>query len=302
MNIQILKRMLLAGLLLLSACGGGTTNVGNNPGPSTQDNIDPVIGSISGLLDGDTVSGTVPIAASATDNKGVESFSLQINGETVASNGGGTISYNWDTSEFANGTATLRFSASDEAGNTTTRTYTVTINNSSGGGGGGGGGGTGTVEGKILAPNGVDPISQALVYHFDDSEPDDMGASTMTDAEGEFILNGIPTGSQTFIVLKGIFEDSFSFSVLEGSNSVPVGLTTLDSADASDMLVVTGAYGFADLVLAATMLPFAFAGFLLSDWGRRLVDRGQVKTVVLVVSTASGIVLLARALPQGLFS
>jgi uncharacterized membrane protein YfcA len=67
-------------------------------------------------------------------------------------------------------------------------------------------------------------------------------------------------------------------------------------------LVVTGAYGFADLVLAATMLPFAFAGFLLSDWGRRLVDRGQVKTVVLVVSTASGIVLLARALPQGLFS
>ncbi|MBL3685134.1 hypothetical protein F2981_29610 (plasmid) [Sinorhizobium meliloti] len=50
-----------------------------------------------------------------------------------------------------------------------------------------------------------------------------------------------------------------------------------------------------DLLLAATMLPFAFLGFLLSGWGRRLVDRGHVKAIVLIVSAASALVLLLRA-------
>ncbi|MDX0411977.1 TSUP family transporter [Sinorhizobium medicae] len=60
-------------------------------------------------------------------------------------------------------------------------------------------------------------------------------------------------------------------------------------------LFVAGSFGSSDLLLAGTMLPFAFLGFLLSGWGRRLVDRGHVKLVVLVVSAASGLVLLLRA-------
>ncbi len=60
-------------------------------------------------------------------------------------------------------------------------------------------------------------------------------------------------------------------------------------------LIVAGTYRLADLVLAGSMLPFAFAGFLLSNWGRRLVDRGRIKWIVLIVSTASAIVLLFRA-------
>ncbi|WP_322885643.1 sulfite exporter TauE/SafE family protein (plasmid) [Sinorhizobium medicae] len=60
-------------------------------------------------------------------------------------------------------------------------------------------------------------------------------------------------------------------------------------------LFVAGSFGSSDLLLAGTMLPFAVLGFLLSGWGRRLVDRGHVKLVVLVVSAASGLVLLLRA-------
>ncbi|RVO86446.1 sulfite exporter TauE/SafE family protein, partial [Sinorhizobium meliloti] len=36
-------------------------------------------------------------------------------------------------------------------------------------------------------------------------------------------------------------------------------------------------------------------GCLLSGWGRRLVDRGHVKVIVLIVSAASALVLLLRA-------
>ncbi|AXC51299.1 sulfite exporter TauE/SafE family protein [Paracoccus suum] len=60
-------------------------------------------------------------------------------------------------------------------------------------------------------------------------------------------------------------------------------------------LIWAGRYGLRDLALAATMLPFAFLGFLFSGWGRRMMDKGQVRLVILTVSTLSAIVLLARA-------
>lgn len=60
-------------------------------------------------------------------------------------------------------------------------------------------------------------------------------------------------------------------------------------------LAAAGNFGRSDIVLAAGMLPFAFLGFLLSGFGRALVDRGRIKLVVLAVSTVSGVVLLARA-------
>lgn len=50
-----------------------------------------------------------------------------------------------------------------------------------------------------------------------------------------------------------------------------------------------------DLLLAAAMLPAAGTGFLLSNWGKRLVDAGYLRVVVLTVSTASGLILIGRA-------
>jgi hypothetical protein len=42
------------------------------------------------------------------------------------------------------------------------------------------------------------------------------------------------------------------------------------------------------------MLPFALVGLLLSNWGRRVLDRGRVKPVVLATSAFTGIFMIAR--------
>ena len=60
-------------------------------------------------------------------------------------------------------------------------------------------------------------------------------------------------------------------------------------------LAVAGRIGARDFQLAALLLPFAFAGFLVSGIGRRMMDKGRVRPVVLAVSSASALVLLARA-------
>jgi hypothetical protein len=82
----------------------------------------------------------------------------------------------------------------------------------------------------------------------------------------------------------------------------PVMRATLNAffvAGAAISLVALGWAGrieVADAVLAGIMLPFAAAGFLLSGWGRRLVDKGRVRIVVLTVSTLSAVILIGRAL------
>jgi hypothetical protein len=82
----------------------------------------------------------------------------------------------------------------------------------------------------------------------------------------------------------------------------PVMRATLNAffvAGAAISLVALGWAGrieVADAVLAGVMLPFAAAGFLLSGWGRRLVDKGRVRIVVLTVSTLSAVILIGRAL------
>ena len=60
-------------------------------------------------------------------------------------------------------------------------------------------------------------------------------------------------------------------------------------------LLAAGRFGLHDLSLSLMLLPFAFAGFLFSGIGRRMMDKGRVKPVVLTVSTLSALVLLGRA-------
>ena len=60
-------------------------------------------------------------------------------------------------------------------------------------------------------------------------------------------------------------------------------------------LALAGRVGVTDFKLAGLLLPFAFAGFLLSGIGRRMMDKGRVRPVVLAVSSVSALVLLIRA-------
>jgi hypothetical protein len=69
---------------------------------------------------GVTVSGTVNVASSATDNAGVAGLTnvLYLNGIRVASSSGsGALSYNWNTRKAKIGSHTLRVDTTDAAGN-----------------------------------------------------------------------------------------------------------------------------------------------------------------------------------------
>jgi uncharacterized protein len=60
-------------------------------------------------------------------------------------------------------------------------------------------------------------------------------------------------------------------------------------------LLLGGQVDGADLLAAATLLPFVVAGFLLSSPARRLLDGGWVRPAVLGVSAAGALFLLVSA-------
>lgn len=95
------------------------------------DGIAPTV-SVTSPAAGSTVSGVVTITASATDNNSVAGVTFYVDG--VAMGAEDTVapySYNWDTTQLANGTHTLTAKARDAAGNTaTSAALTVTVNNS----------------------------------------------------------------------------------------------------------------------------------------------------------------------------
>lgn len=72
------------------------------------------------------VSGTVGVAASATDNVAVSKVVLYLDGALVASSNSASLSYNWNTRKASAGSHTLRVDATDVAGNVGTRSIVVT--------------------------------------------------------------------------------------------------------------------------------------------------------------------------------
>ena len=79
---------------------------------------------------GATVSGTVTVTATASDNVGVTSIQIYIDGSQVASGTSSPLNYSWNTANASNGTHTIFSKASDAAGNVgTSTTITVTMSN-----------------------------------------------------------------------------------------------------------------------------------------------------------------------------
>jgi hypothetical protein len=81
---------------------------------------------ISNPGSGSKVSGTVGIQASASDNVGVKTLSLYIDGTYQTSVSGGSLSYNWNTRRILAGTHTLLVKAQDAAGNVGSKSIQVT--------------------------------------------------------------------------------------------------------------------------------------------------------------------------------
>ncbi len=85
---------------------------------------------ITAPANGATVSGTVTVTATASDNVGVTSMQIYIDGTQVAAGTSSSLSYSWNTANASNATHTIYSKASDAAGNVgTSSTVTVTVNN-----------------------------------------------------------------------------------------------------------------------------------------------------------------------------
>ena len=96
----------------------------NNPADTTP----PSVGFTSPANNA-TVSGNVSVSASASDNVGVAKVEFYVNNQLVASSTSAPYSFNWATSNGADGLYNLRAVAYDQAGNTSQSTINVTVKN-----------------------------------------------------------------------------------------------------------------------------------------------------------------------------
>src|SRR5207248_2280690 len=117
-----------AGNLATSADFTFTTLVG-----SVADLTPPVV-SMTAPASGATVSGTIMVSASATDNVGVAGVQFKLDGANLGAElTTAPYAISWDTTLVANGPHTLTAVARDAAGNTATSTaVSVTVANGTG--------------------------------------------------------------------------------------------------------------------------------------------------------------------------
>jgi len=206
-NLTISVLVLVLSVLMLSGCGGGGGGGGG-------DTILPTT-SISSPADGATVSGTIAISATASDNVGVARVEFYVNNVLKSSVITFPYSYNWDTVTLSNGTYTLYTKAYDAAGNIgQSPTVTVTLSNPA------------TKQATIVLSSQGTP-SQIGGFELSLTLP--AGATVLTD------VGGTPLSSEVFLsgqfAAYALLSDQVSFDVatrtlhvaFATSNSIPLG-------------------------------------------------------------------------------
>ncbi|MDL2341839.1 MAG: Ig-like domain-containing protein [Patescibacteria group bacterium] len=116
-----------------------TVTVSNATPPPTGDTTVPVV-SLTGVSNGQALSGSVVIGANASDNVGVTKVVFYLDGALTSTettkpyclaNDNGTTCYAWNSTTVANGSHSFQAKAYDAAGNIgSSATLTVNINNS----------------------------------------------------------------------------------------------------------------------------------------------------------------------------
>lgn len=100
----------------------------NDGGTSTADTTPPTI-SFNSPTNGATVSGSISVQVAASDDTGVSSVTLYLDGTAVASASAAPYTFAWNTTAVSNGTHTLKAVAADAAGNTASASISVTVSN-----------------------------------------------------------------------------------------------------------------------------------------------------------------------------
>jgi chitodextrinase len=110
----------------IGTSGSVTFNVNNeNTTPDTQN---PVV-TITAPANGATVSNTVTITATATDNVGVTKVEFYVAGDLKSTDTASPYLYSWDTTTVSNGSRSLQAKAYDAANNNNTDEISITVAN-----------------------------------------------------------------------------------------------------------------------------------------------------------------------------
>lgn len=111
--------------------GWGRVNVARALGttPLSGDTTPPSV-SITSPSAGSTVSGTVTVQTSASDNVGVSSVSLSVDGAASGTDTSSPYNFSWNTTGVSIGSHTLTATARDAAGNSSSSSVVVTVGNS----------------------------------------------------------------------------------------------------------------------------------------------------------------------------
>lgn len=93
---------------------------------TTTSDITPPVVTITSPTNGASISGTISIAVSASDNVGIASVSLTIDGTMLSTITSSPYNFSWNSSNAIDGTHTITATAKDAKGNTSS--YTISVN------------------------------------------------------------------------------------------------------------------------------------------------------------------------------
>jgi hypothetical protein len=99
----------------------------------TVDKGDPPTITLTAPADGATIAGIVDITATATDDKGISRVEFYLNNDYLYLDYSSPYGYSLDTTQYSNGTYTIKAKVYDTTNQTATVEHTVTVNNSSNG-------------------------------------------------------------------------------------------------------------------------------------------------------------------------
>ena len=182
--------------------------------------------SISSPTNGQTVSGTVNIAASAADDLGITRVNFLVDGELYhteyASSSPSSPAYDftWDSAEYEDGTYELEVRAYDVSSTNNFGSAKVTVVIGEGGSGGGGGGGGG--GGDANAGNNI-PVLVA--------GGSKQGSKTVEVAPGTYYINELPLPGWTPVSASCVDED--------GADAGSIGTDEVSGVQVADGKVTT---------------------------------------------------------------
>jgi Bacterial Ig domain/Fibronectin type III domain len=108
--------------------GQTTTSASVTVKVDNVDNVAPVV-TVSSPQDGATLTGSIAILGSATDNVGIANIRILVDGVQKAAQVTSPISYTWNTTDQDNGTHTIRIEATDTSGSVSASVVGITVQN-----------------------------------------------------------------------------------------------------------------------------------------------------------------------------